>query len=152
MRFLYALMKLVSLLGSVFAAFLIYEIWIFLSGGTMPFDLIGPSMDGYPILDYMVAGLAVFFTLASFVFSTAETRSWKNLLFGLPLAIVNNWLARSWWQMELGKYDIYLVSILMTVVFLIDIFASILFINMPFRTPLEIDDGSKIDLSAEALA
>jgi hypothetical protein len=133
MKQFYAWAKFFSLLLTVLAVWVICQIWLFMIGKNMWFDLITPSLGGYPIIDWIITGVLTIFALLAFAFSTVERRSWKNFLFGLPLFCINVFVILIWWRMELGRFEIYLASIILTLIVIGDIFASIRFIGEPLK-------------------
>ncbi len=136
MKQFFAWMKLVGLLLVALGASLSIFMWALLAGYSSPIDLIGPVLWSYPVLDWLVTMTLAGLGLLGFVYAIAEQRTWKNLLFGLPMFSMNAIMLYTWWHMELGKgTDVNVATFLFSIIVLLNACAVSLYLFRRFRLP-----------------
>jgi hypothetical protein len=136
MKQFFAWMKLVGLVLAALGASLSVYMWALLAGYPSPIDLIGPTLWSYPVLDWLVTMTLVGFGILTFVYAIAEQRTWKNLLFGLPMFVLNAVTLYTWWHMELGKgTDVNVATILFSFVVLTNACAAAIYLFRRFQLP-----------------
>jgi len=126
--------KVMALLVSVFGLALVAYTWIFLSPWSptwMP-ELIKPSWLGFVTLDWMVAGVCVFFAyFRAIVFPIQDGKWW----WGGAASFLNLLTMIAWFAMEKGHFDITLASIAFTAMVVASTVSAVVFADRKIIVP-----------------
>lgn len=138
MKHFFNLSKLVGLVLAALGAGLSYWMWALLAGVPAPlaFDLLGPTLWSYPVLDWMVTGALAGFAGLALVHALAEGLTWKNFLFGLPMFVLNALTLYTWWHMELGKgTDVNVATLFFSFTIVVNTVVAFMYLLRRFKLP-----------------
>lgn len=131
----FAWSKLFGTVVALAGGYLSFWTWAALDTSVKVPDLLGPTLWGYPVLDWLITSVGACFGVLAFIYAVAEKRTWTNALFGLPLFGINAFALIVWWSMETGHADVVIGLIVFSITVAANIVASAIFLSRPFAVP-----------------